>query len=301
MNTLHLFAGAGGGILADLINGHNPKYAVEWDKYTCAVLRERFPGLCVIEGDVREVDFHSMVGIDAICGGFPCQDISSAGGGVGIEGERSGLFREVMRAIDVIRPTWVFLENSPRIRTKGRHVVIGELVARGYSWRDGILGASDVGAPHKRDRWWCLAKRTDTNVLRLNDGYKSGELGEETGADDRKARSKWENGHSVEDICSEMANANSEGLQEREGGTERERHKDQQDGREGALHMPCRNGFSSPGLEGYWDFEPGMGRVANGVANRSHRIKAIGNGQVPLCAASAWRFLGGPYEPRSAT
>ncbi len=131
MRTLHLFAGAGGGILADLINGHTPTYAVEWDKYACSVLRERFPGLCVIEGDVREVDFSSMAGIDAICGGFPCQDISTAGKGKGIEGERSGLFREIMRAIDVIRPAWVFLENSPRIRTKGRHIVIGELVARG--------------------------------------------------------------------------------------------------------------------------------------------------------------------------
>ena len=71
-----------------------------------------------------------------------------------------------MRAVDAVRPAWVFLENSPRIRTKGRHVVVGDLVARGYSWRDGILGAADVGAPHKRDRWWCLAKRTDANGVR---------------------------------------------------------------------------------------------------------------------------------------
>jgi len=161
MRTAHLFAGAGGGILADLILGHEPIVAVEWDAYACAVLRRQFPGLRVIEGDVRAVDFaRELAGVDALCAGFPCTDISAANpNGKGIDGERSGLYREVMRAIDAVRPAWVFLENSPRIRTKGRHIVIGDLVARGYSWRDGILSASDVGAPHRRDRWWLLAHR----------------------------------------------------------------------------------------------------------------------------------------------
>jgi len=161
MRTAHLFAGAGGGILADLILGHEPIVAVEWDAYACAVLRRQFPGLRVIEGDVRAVDFaRELAGVDALCAGFPCTDISAANpNGKGIDGERSGLYREVMRAIDAVRPAWVFLENSPHIRTKGRHIVIGDLVARGYSWRDGILSASDVGAPHRRDRWWLLAHR----------------------------------------------------------------------------------------------------------------------------------------------
>ena len=131
MRTAHLFAGAGGGILADLILGHTPVVAVEWDAYACAVLRERFPGLRVIEGDVRSVDFaQELAGVDALCAGFHCQDISAAGKGAGIGGERSGLYREVIRAIDAIRPAWVFLENSPLIRTRGRHIVIADLVAR---------------------------------------------------------------------------------------------------------------------------------------------------------------------------
>lgn len=166
MRTGHLFAGAGGGILGDLILGHNPVFAVEWDKHCCTTLRRRtaewFPGLHVHEGDVRMFDPSKWEGrVDCIHAGFPCQDISAAGTGTGIDGSRSGLVSEVFRTIDAIRPRFVFLENSPRIRTKGRDRVIASLVARGYAWNDGILGAADVGAWHVRDRWWCLAANAD--------------------------------------------------------------------------------------------------------------------------------------------
>jgi len=260
MRTGHLFAGAGGGILADLILGHQPIVAVEWDPYACAVLRERFPGLRVIEGDVRSVDFaRELAGIDAICSGFPCQDISAAGKGAGITGERSGLYREVMRAIDAVRPAWVFLENSPRIRTRGRNVVIGDLVARGYSWRDGILGAADVGAPHQRDRWWCLARSADANRVREPQPQRCEQ-------DERG----WA-GH----LDKEVADANGKRLE---------------------IKQHRTPGQQPPPIRGrdWWAAEPGMGRMAYGVANRTHRIKCLGNGQVPLCAALAWRLLGGP-------
>lgn len=167
MRTMHLFAGAGGGLLADLILGHEPIVAVEQDAHCCRVLRERsaegwFHELHVHEGDVREFDFRPWLGrVDQLAAGFPCQDISAAGRGAGIAGARSGLVSEVFRAIDECEPPLVWLENSPRIRTKGRDVVIAELVARGYSWRDGILAASDVGAGHERKRWWLLAANAD--------------------------------------------------------------------------------------------------------------------------------------------
>lgn len=167
MQTAHLFSGAGGGLLADLILGHQPILAVEWDSHACAVLRERaaegwFQGLHVHEGDIREFDFSPWARrVDCLAAGFPCQDISAAGRGAGITGSRSGLVSEVFRAIDETEPPIVFLENSPHIRTKGREFVIAELVARGYSWRDGVIGAADVGAGHKRDRWFCLAANAD--------------------------------------------------------------------------------------------------------------------------------------------
>ena len=163
LQSMHLFAGAGGGLLADLILGHRPVVAVEWDKHACRALRERaaegwFPGLHVHEGDIRMFDPSEYAGIvDVIHAGFPCQDISAAGKGAGIEGARSGLYREAIRAIGIVRPRWVMLENSPAIRTRGRSVVIRDLVAIGYSYRDGTLAAADVGAPHRRNRWWLLA------------------------------------------------------------------------------------------------------------------------------------------------
>jgi len=234
--TAHLFAGAGGGLLADEILGHCPAVAIEIDPYACAVLRCRFPRTRVIESDIRTVDFAAeLAGVDAICAGFPCQDISAANpSGAGLAGQRSSLFWEVIRAIDAVCPAWVFLENSPRIRKKGRSTVIRELVARGYTWRDGSLGASDAGAPHKRDRWWLLAKRADTDCLR--------EL-------------------------------QPQGIQQDQRG---------------------RSGDLGKVRAGWWDAEPGMGRMANGLAYRSDRIRCLGNGQVPLVAAAAWCLLGGP-------
>ena len=168
MRTAHLFAGAGGGLLADLILGHNPVLAIEQDESCCRSMRTRvregwLPGNLHIHcGDVRQFDFTPWAGrVDCIAAGFPCQDISCAGSGKGLEGARSSLVWEVLRAVDAIRPGLVFLENSPEIRTKGRRDIIRALVERGYSWRDGTLAAAAVGAGYERNRWWLLAANAD--------------------------------------------------------------------------------------------------------------------------------------------
>ena len=157
---MHLFAGAGGGLLADLILGHQPVIAIEWDRYACAVLRERaadgwFPELRVWEGDVRAFDAADYAGVvDCIHAGFPCQDISSAGKQAGLgEGTRSGLYREVLRIASDIRPRYLFLENVAAILGKGVGAVYADLAALGYEFRSICVRASDVGANHHRDRW----------------------------------------------------------------------------------------------------------------------------------------------------
>ncbi len=164
MNTMHLFAGIGGGLLCDLILGHTPIVAVEWEPYACKVLRERaadgwFPGLHVWEGDVRLFNPSEYAGsVDCIHAGFPCQDISVAGKQAGVsEGTRSGLYREVLRIAGVVRPKQLFLENVSAILSNGLGTVLGDLAALGYDTRWLCIRASDVGAPHHRDRWFLLA------------------------------------------------------------------------------------------------------------------------------------------------
>jgi len=150
VNTMHLFAGGGGGLLADLILGHTPIVAVEWDKNACQVLRNRatdgwFPGLHVYEGDVRMFDPSDYAGrVDILAAGFPCQDISIAGSQAGLgEGTRSGLYREVLRTADIVRPRFLFLENVAAILAN-EHLgtVLGDLATRGFDARWCCLEAS---------------------------------------------------------------------------------------------------------------------------------------------------------------
>jgi len=165
MKTAHFFAGCGGGLLADLILGHTPVLATDIDERRLCCIEKSgwFPECHPEAADIRKFNSEPWAGrVDIVAAGFPCQDISCAGSGKGIRGgSRSGLFFELVRHVAVIRPRLVFLENSPQIRTRGRDIVVRELVALGYSWRDGTLAASHVGAGHKRNRWWCLADNPD--------------------------------------------------------------------------------------------------------------------------------------------
>lgn len=183
---MHLFAGGGGGLLADLILGHNPIIAVEWEKAACNVLRERasdgwFPNLQVLEGDIRMFNPSEYTGrVDCIHAGFPCQDISVAGKQAGAgEETRSGLYREVFRIADVVRPDYLFLENVAAILSNGMGTVLGDLSTRGYFARWICVRASDVGANHDRDRWWLLAKRRDISphAEHIGDGRRKQQQG----------------------------------------------------------------------------------------------------------------------------
>ena len=162
MNELHLFAGAGGGILGGILLGHTTVCAVELEPYCRKVLLQRqrdgilpkFP----IWDDVCTFDGTPWRGkVDVVCGGFPCQDISAAGKGVGITGERSGLWSEMARIIGEIRPNYIFVENSPMLTLRGLDRVLGDLSEMGYDARWGVVGAHHAGAPHKRQRVWIVA------------------------------------------------------------------------------------------------------------------------------------------------
>jgi len=169
MNELALFAGCGGGILAGHLLGWRTVCAVEWEPYAACVLAARqndgilpaFP----IWDDVQTFDGRPWRGIvDVVSGGFPCQDISAAGRGAGIDGERSGMWREMARVVGEVRPQYVFVENSPMLTLRGGVRVIEDLTALGYDAQWDIMGAADVGAPHQRDRIWIVAYSNEFRI-----------------------------------------------------------------------------------------------------------------------------------------
>jgi len=162
MRELHLFAGCGGGILGGILLGHTCVCAVEIEPYCRKVLLQRqrdgilprFP----IWDDVRTFDGKPWQGkADVVCGGFPCQDISCAGLGGGIEGEQSGLWNEMRRIICEVGPRFAFVENSPTLTSRGLGIVLRDLAEMGMDARWCVLGADDVGAEHHRKRIWILA------------------------------------------------------------------------------------------------------------------------------------------------
>jgi DNA (cytosine-5)-methyltransferase 1 len=162
LRELALFAGAGGGILGGHLLGWRTVCAVEIEPYPASVLCARqndgilppFP----IWDDVCTFDGRPWRGlVDVVSGGFPCQDISSAGKGDGITGERSGLWSQMARIIREVGPQFVFVENSPVLTSRGLGVVLGDLASMGYDARWGVLGAEHAGSIHRRHRIWILA------------------------------------------------------------------------------------------------------------------------------------------------
>ena len=166
LNELALFAGAGGGILGGHLLGWRTVCAVEWEAYPASVLVARqndgllppFP----IWDDVQTFDGRPWRGVvDVISGGFPCQDISAAGKGAGIDGERSGMWSHMARVVGEVRPKYVFVENSPMLVNRGLTRVLGDLTALGYDTKWLVMGAADIGANHQRDRIWILGYTND--------------------------------------------------------------------------------------------------------------------------------------------
>lgn len=163
LNGLDLFSGIGG-ISAALRPWVRPIAYCEKDKSVREILLSRQAAgeieCAPIWDDVRTLrasDLPSFLPVDIIYGGFPCQDISCAGLGAGLEGKRSGLVFEIFRLVDELQPPFIFLENVPAIRSRGAERVGKELARRGYDSRWTIVSAQEVGAPHIRKRWFCLA------------------------------------------------------------------------------------------------------------------------------------------------
>lgn len=159
---LDLFSGVGAFALGLTRAGLTPVAFVEIDPFCRDVLKRHWPDVPILN-DVRTAEFPDA---DVICAGFPCQDISIAGAGAGLAGERSGLWREVVRAVRLVRPRAVLLENVPMLLDRGLGTVLGDLAASGYDSEWDCISAADIGASQNRERIWILANPHDAGRQR---------------------------------------------------------------------------------------------------------------------------------------
>lgn len=153
-----LFSGIGGIELGlERTNGFKTIWNCELDEYASKVLKKHWANVPNL-GDITQVNWSEVEKPDLICGGFPCQDISIAGKGVGLEkGKRSGLWKEFAKAVRILRPEFALVENVSMLVHRGLDVVLRDLAEAGYDAEWFTLRASDVGAPHKRERIFIVA------------------------------------------------------------------------------------------------------------------------------------------------
>lgn len=246
---LSLFTGAGGGLLAGKLLGWKCICAVEIDSYARGVLLSRQRDGCLekfpIWDDIKTFQGKPWRGsVDVVSGGFPCTDISTANPSKkGLDGEKSGLWREMSRVICEVEPEWVFVENVPSLVVRGINRVLWDLASMGFDARWGVLGSEEVGIPMRRRRMWIVASRDNRRLLR--EGLSRKTIGE---------------------ILARLARSD--------------------------LQIPRP---SSPVSSNWSNNALGI-RGTNGMANRVDRIRAIGNGQNPRLAASAFSLLSGLYK-----
>ena len=242
LRELALFAGAGGGILGGKLLGWRTVCAVERDAYAAAILAQRqndgllppFP----VWSDIETFDGRPWCGIvDVVSGGFPCQDISAAGKGKGIDGERSGLWKEMYRIICDVQPRYAFIENSPMLASRGLDRLLCDLAKIGFNAEWEVIPASSVGAPSRRERMWIVAHADSDRPQRINtiSGSEEAQKGE------------WAH---IKGVVIQI-----------------------QQGKRDCIP------------ESY------ISRKSDGIPFRVDITKAIGNAQVPYCAATAWRIL----------
>jgi len=277
-----LFAGIGGFDLGFERAGMVCKWQVEIDDYATRVLAKHWPNVHR-ERDIRACGKHNLQPVDVICGGFPCQDISYAGHGAGLDGERSGLFFEAIRVVRELRPRFVVLENVAALLTRGLDRVCGTLAEIGYDGEWHCISAAAVGAPHIRDRVFVIA-------------YAEGER-----RGTRRTRGVAGTCKRQEDAAV-LANSDGDGCPWRE---ERNRKtKDRQPTsrrcdpvrfcddvsdsacqlRNGSGIWTEQTGWPEFANRDWWETEPAVGRVANGVSNRVDRLRGLGNAVVPQVA-----------------
>ena len=309
LNGMALCAGVGGlelGLRLALSEYRCVCY-VEREAYAARVLVSRMEDQTLdqapIWDDIETFDGKPWRGIvDVISAGFPCQPWSDAGKRHGLEDDR-WLWEDIARIISEVRPCHVFLENVPGLARGGLSAVLGSLSVLGFDAEWGIFSAAASGAPHVRKRLFILAHANGNGPIIFSRSIQG---------TDEQTRGESERG--ISERCGEVL-AHSDGVgcegrqvSEGSGGQEWNEPPISSDGRqvvanpdgEGLLRAWLHGGgeekfpSSEPGRDevpGWWEIEPPLGRVVDGVADRVDQVRAIGNGVVPAVAATAFTIL----------
>ena len=320
MRHLDLFSGIGGFALGLEATRRIKTVAFcEIDKYCTKVLNKNWPGVPVYN-DIRELTYDRLktdeIGsIDIITGGYPCQPFSVAGLKKGVKDPRH-LWPEYFRLIKELRPTWVIGENVSGHIKLGLDAVQEDLESEGYSLRTFSVSASSIGANHQRERIWTVAysqRNYDSQQIKRVDGEKSS-LQKEHRENNSTTRNssgasavrETRNEHAdVEDArrrsWREQFTRNKESVgrgtpEKTEWSTNTDTTSRPSEGAETMANSQSigsrkpteqegRESFEGRGEEestrSWWDLEPKLGRVADGIPDRTHRLKALGNAVVP--------------------
>ena len=295
MYYLDLFSGIGGFALGAYWAGwrFDEHYFSEIDRYCIDLYKRRFPDAIGLGNISTHERWNLPEGDYFITGGFPCQDISIAGKGEGIGGERSGLWFEMWRIIRDLRPRWVIAENVGAITFRGLSTVLNSLAEIGYDaeWQD--IRASDMGAPHRRERIWILAYPTEfgcgTGRHRLSERQNSTErqYSKENKQDGERQRDRV--GETSQDVAdTEFKQKGSPHPQE----VPRVDSNSSQIGAESRDDIRNSNtALQERSRPGEWLTEPDVGRLAHGIPHRVDRLRALGNSIVPQIAELLFRRI----------
>ena len=270
MKVLDLFSGIGGFALGLEAAGFKTAAFCEIDDYAQKVLKKNWPGVPIYD-DVRRITADRLISdgieVDVITGGFPCQDISVAGSQKGIHAERSGLWSECARLLGDVRPRYAIFENVTNLLTGDGgdwfKRVLWDISSVGYDAEWHCIPASAIGAHHHRDRVRIVAY---PNVCKQPIGLDASELERVL-----PAKAKRSGPLSSTSSLSRSADANSKRGCGGNAGGQYEINAGKPPICERRIIRAVAN----------WDIEPNVGRVANGVPSRSHRLKCLGNAVVP--------------------
>ena len=277
--ALDLFSGIGGFSLGLEAAGYETAAFCEISPTCRHLLRHHWPDVPIFD-DVTTLTGEQVGPVDAICGGFPCQDISFAGKGAGIGGERSGLWRHYARLIGELRPRNVFVENVAALLGRGLGDVLGDLASLGYhAWWDCIPAAA-VGAPHRRDRLWIVAYPGSLEHEGYGDALRR-EIAAELSRADPMADAESQCG------CGCGCGAEPSGRCQSSNGGEALADADSTRlplaglaGRQGQAGCAVKP-RGAANRSDWWAAEPDVGRVAHGVPARVDRLHGLGNAVVP--------------------